>query len=327
MSVVKTPQELLSAVPFLLGFHPESSIVAVSVKDDALEMAMRLDYPTEHIEKLAELLASHLKKNGAQGALVIAYAPENPTIDPTELLNSIGEAVINLEIPVREIMLVQGGKWRSIMCQDETCCPVTGNDLPEFSENRITAEQVAQGKILPFADSEALANSIASNDLSTDEEYIKIVQSVDELTQVQKADILQEYAQLVSNGYDLQIDTEMKAKVTSAVKDVQVRDLALGAFTNPEFAKYALITLAKSAPIGYVAPVASLAGAYAYEMGEGALAHRLLDKALADDANYSLASLLRRVFSSGFPVEGFAQLRAELHGKVLENIYGSVNTK
>ena len=38
MTTVKTPHDLLAAVPFLIGYHPTDSLVLISVKSDALEM-------------------------------------------------------------------------------------------------------------------------------------------------------------------------------------------------------------------------------------------------------------------------------------------------
>jgi hypothetical protein len=76
------------------------------------------------------------------------------------------------------------------------------------------------------------------------------------------------------------------------------------------------------APIGYVAPIASLFAALAYESGDGALAHRALDRALADSNGYALALLLRRVFTAGWPPESFAAMRRELHPKVCAGIFG-----
>ena len=80
--------------------------------------------------------------------------------------------------------------------------------------------------------------------------------------------------------------------------------------------------LLRMAPPKFVAPVASLFAAIAYENGEGALAHRALDRAIEDQPDYSLSRLLRRVFSSGWPPSGFAQLRKELHPRVTQTIFG-----
>lgn len=75
------------------------------------------------------------------------------------------------------------------------------------------------------------------------------------------------------------------------------------------------------APAGFVAPIACIVGAMAYEGGDGALAHKALDRASEDDEHYPLAALLRRVFNAGWPPESFTQMRAELHPKVIATIF------
>jgi hypothetical protein len=80
--------------------------------------------------------------------------------------------------------------------------------------------------------------------------------------------------------------------------------------------------LLRIAPRGFVAPVACLFAAMAYERGEGALAHKGLDRALGDDDQYSLAHLLRRVFTAGWPPQSFSAMRAQLHPKVVAAIFG-----
>jgi hypothetical protein len=80
--------------------------------------------------------------------------------------------------------------------------------------------------------------------------------------------------------------------------------------------------LLRIAPRGFVAPIASLFASLAYERGEGALAQKALDRALADDDQYSLALLLRRVFNAGWPPESFTAMRIDLHPKVVAGIFG-----
>ncbi|MBU6264547.1 MAG: DUF4192 family protein, partial [Actinomycetales bacterium] len=75
MTTVKTPHDLLAAVPFLIGYHPTDSLVLISVKSDSLEMAMRVDFPINPPEGAYQLLASHLKRDHAEGALLVAYEP------------------------------------------------------------------------------------------------------------------------------------------------------------------------------------------------------------------------------------------------------------
>ena len=47
MTTLTSPHDLLAAIPFLIGYHPQNSLVLVSLKSDAVGMAMRVDLPTD----------------------------------------------------------------------------------------------------------------------------------------------------------------------------------------------------------------------------------------------------------------------------------------
>jgi hypothetical protein len=113
------------------------------------------------------------------------------------------------------------------------------------------------------------------------------------------------------------------ARMIGRMSDVQVRDYALGVHTEDTFDLYFAMwrELLRKAPRGFVAPIACIVAAMSYESGDGALAQKALDRALADDERYPLAGLLRRVFNAGWPPESFAQMRAELHPKVIAAIF------
>jgi len=330
MTTVKTPHDLLAAVPFLIGYHPTDSLVLISVKKDALEMAMRIDFPLNPPEGTYELLASHLKRDDAEAALVVAYEPAESDAGESVLQN-VAAAISALEIPVRELMLVRNNRWRSLLCTDESCCPVDGTFIEDFQNSRIAAEQVANGKVLPFTDSEGLSHSISATqvakDLNWNAQVIGFrIDSEDSQLNAKQRDGAESI--LLLADFYIQDgkceDFDLKARVLGRLSDIQVRDFALGCHDQKSIGAYWMMwrDLLRIAPPKFVAPVASLFAALCYENGEGALAHRALDRAIEDDPEYSLSRLLRRVFSSGWPPSGFAQLRSELHPRVTKTIFG-----
>ena len=330
MTTVKTPHDLLAAVPFLIGYHPTNSLVLISIKGDALEMAMRIDFPINPPEGAFQLLASHLRRDQAEGALLVAYVPDGIATGE-EVLQNAAEAVAKLEIPIRELMLVQNNSWRSLLCVDESCCPKDGNPIEDFESSRIAAEQVANGKVLPYSDSEGLTHSISANQISRDINWNAQVLGFRIDTEDQELNAKQrDGAESVLLLADFYIqngrceDFDLIARVLGRLSDIQVRDFALGCHTDETLNSYWMMwrDLLRMAPPKFVAPVASLFAAIAYENGEGALAHRALDRAIEDQPDYSLSRLLRRVFSSGWPPSGFAQLRKELHPRVTQTIFG-----
>ncbi|MEN9454339.1 MAG: hypothetical protein RLZZ19_826 [Actinomycetota bacterium] len=45
MTTLTSPHDLLAAIPFLVGFKPEDSIILISILDGSISMAMRVDFP------------------------------------------------------------------------------------------------------------------------------------------------------------------------------------------------------------------------------------------------------------------------------------------
>jgi len=118
-------------------------------------------------------------------------------------------------------------------------------------------------------------------------------------------------------------DLELIAFVLVRLKDLQVRDYAMGLVTEENIDQqfnlwYWLMNMARN---GYIAPVACIFAACAYESGESDLAHKALDNAFADQISYPLAVLLRRVFFSGWPAQSFAAMRAQLHPKICAALF------
>ena len=337
MTTLTSPHDLLAAIPFLIGYHPSDSLVIVSLKEETIGMAMRVDYPSLNNEagegQAYAALISHLVQAGAQGALVVAYAPADRN-DGDEILQKIATALSNVDIPLRESLLIWQGRWRSVLCSETNCCPKTGRELPEIATSRIAVEQVAQGRPMPFEDLEGLADSIASLPLANDENFRTTVSEhrIDPLSptlQLAQRECAVAVIDLASRfiagsiGRDIDEDQELSARVIAGVSDIQVRDFALGSHDGATVDIYWAMWryLTRIAPSGYVAPLACLLAALSYERGEGALAQRSLDRALSEDPAYSLATLLRRVFSAGWPPESFAAMRKDLHPKVCAGIF------
>jgi hypothetical protein len=127
--------------------------------------------------------------------------------------------------------------------------------------------------------------------------------------------------QFADRGYNC--DVELISQVVGRLSDIQVRDFALGTHNAQTFDTYwnMWLYLLRVAPAGFVAPVACLFATLAYERADSELAYRALDRATADDPQYALTILLRRVFGSGWPAAAFAAMRMELHPKVTAGIF------
>lgn len=113
------------------------------------------------------------------------------------------------------------------------------------------------------------------------------------------------------------------AQLLFYLTDIQVRDYALGLLdpATPDKFRPALSMLLDMAPTDseYINAPACLLAALEYEQENVEEALVILSNA---DVMYSLATLLTRVFTAGWPASAFANMRAELHPKVVAGIFG-----
>ena len=171
--------------------------------------------------------------------------------------------------------------------------------------------------------------------IKTKIDEIKGLSSQDEHGQFELGTSEQQHAaKLVENFYNNFVvlkesaddDTliEATAAVILALKDIQVRDYALG-IMNPkeDTARLFFKFLTNNAPHKYnAAPTTLLALTY-YEKHEDGKANEALAPALAQ--GYSLATLLNRVFQTNWPVDAFNSMRLELHPRVTAGIFGGTD--
>jgi len=326
---LNSPHDLLAAVPFMVGYHPQDSLVAMALRDDKVVMAMRVDFPdSENINAISKTIALHLVREKASEAIIVGYLPT--TVGGSDPLLVVREIISGYSITIKECIEVREGRFRSSLCADLECCPPEGNPVPELSDSRVTAEQVAAGNPLPFIDLDEMKRSIAAHRI--DKELLKAIKAVAEIDyESDQVNALQREGANAINQISLAfirdgvvLDKALIALVLVRLHDLQVRDYAMG-FTSEKSDDQLWDMwrwLLRIAPKGYVAPVAVIFATSSYERGDGALAQRALDRAFEDSPKYQMAKLLRRTFAAGWPPSAFSQMRTDLHPKICAAIYG-----
>lgn len=329
MPTLTSAHDLITAIPFLIGFHPTESIVLISIKDEAIGLAMRIDLPQHLSSDEIDLLAHHFLRDGAETALLVAYMPDNRE-DGDLLLISLGAGLIRNGVEIQESLVVHNGRYRSIICRDPSCCASDGRLLPDIESTEIAAEHVVAGIPMPYANINELKETLAADHSSFDLDWSDqvnrffIAEDSEELQELRRDGV--ETMDLLFDDFRVgrgASERTLVARMIGRMSDVQVRDYALGVHSEDTFDSYFTMwrELLRLAPRGFVAPIACIVAAMSYESGDGALAQKALDRALEDDERYPLAGLLRRVFNAGWPPESFSQMRRELHPKVVGAIF------
>ena len=140
------PAELLTIIPFHLGFQPERSVVVVCFHGKRLGLVARLDLVDETLaaEAAAQTVPTLLQGSPSSVALV---GFEQVRDESLPLLEALAMGVEDHRVVVRERLAVLEGRWRSVGCD---CCPSEGWLLPEQADVPAVASYVALGhSVLP----------------------------------------------------------------------------------------------------------------------------------------------------------------------------------
>ncbi|MFE0451633.1 DUF4192 domain-containing protein [Streptomyces sp. NPDC058914] len=142
---LRTPAELADALPYLLGYRPEDSIVLVALHDRGgrgrFGGRARLGIPTNPDDwgavarQLAQGLVTGSERRGARPAQMVAYLCQEPAKGETgrqimERLEPLAQHLRvecgRLDIPVIEALCISDGRFWSYCCAGQGCCPVEG---------------------------------------------------------------------------------------------------------------------------------------------------------------------------------------------------------
>jgi Domain of unknown function (DUF4192) len=320
-----SPPALLRLIPHLLGFMPETSLVVIGVTPprDRIKITLRYDLPRPPEADLVAELAAHaigvLSAQRLTAAVAVGYGPEALV---TPVARELREAAWQAGMDLREVLRVQDGRYWSYTCGDEECCPAEGVPFDAAAADPAEAEALAAVGDAVLASRAALAARVAplggiaaeSMRQATRRAELHIARL---LARVRKSARLGAARHMIAaeglaavgtmiaryrDGGRFASDDEI-ARITVALRDLRVRDDAW-ARMDPAHADAHLrlwIDVVRRAQSRYVAAPAALLAFVAWQSGEGALANVALDRALADDPRYSMATLLRQAITAGAP--------------------------
>ncbi|MFF4839903.1 DUF4192 domain-containing protein [Streptomyces collinus] len=145
---LRTPAELADALPYLLGYRPEDSIVLVALHDregrGRFGGRARLGIPaaTEDweaaVRQLAQGLVTGSERRGAKPEQMVAYVCQEPGDGETgrdvmirlrPLIALLRTQCGTLDAPVIEALCISDGRFWSYCCPTELCCPDDGTPM------------------------------------------------------------------------------------------------------------------------------------------------------------------------------------------------------
>jgi hypothetical protein len=258
--VVHSPEDLVAAVPYLVGFPPEQSLVVVALRRSGrrqrLGMVARFDLPpvgprrirgeegsAGAIRALVRQVVDVLRRDSPEQVVLLIYDDAPCTMVPVwqRLVTRLEAAFRAVDVPVMDAMHVAGRRFRSYRCTDPGCCPPEGRPLdPESSE--VAAEFVARGSS-PLASRAALHAMVQPRE--PEERAAAEAAAAVELGRLERTDHLAptwrswqtvslRLVQQVTDRYaagETGMDGQEAGRLLAALSDLPVRDAACLRFT------------------------------------------------------------------------------------------------
>ncbi|RRR99780.1 DUF4192 domain-containing protein [Glycomyces terrestris] len=298
---ISGPNDLLTTVPLLLGFHPEHSLVVVGLVDRRLQCTFRVDLPgsADHLEHLPDL-TGQLSLNGCDECVVIGYGEQEVAEASIERAAS---RFFNAGVKPLDKLRVFEGRWFSLTC-DKPCCPAEGLPVPESSP---ASCEVAVAGCHAAADRAAVADQLAPAPPGRRAAVERAVAAV--LAAEADLDWAAQRSQDL-HAIDHWLGTTALpgpddiAAIGLALGDLDIRDYALRRISTGRFEANRIdlwLWVARHMADDLLAPAATVAGFAAYRFGNGVLALEAFDTALRASPNYRLAQLLRAALQAGYP--------------------------
>ncbi|MEV0603896.1 DUF4192 domain-containing protein [Streptomyces sp. NPDC050315] len=143
---LRSPAELADALPYLLGFYPDDSIVLVTLHGERSRFGgrVRLGIPADTdqwpavADQLADCLITSGRERGTPPRGIIAFLCQDPSAAETgrevkdrlrPLAQRLRTACGSRDVPVMEALCLSNGRYWSYVCPDERCCPADGTPL------------------------------------------------------------------------------------------------------------------------------------------------------------------------------------------------------
>ena len=334
--LLRSPDSCLAATPHLLGFTPQDSVVVLGLATDSagtrrLVLTQRLDRPSSHgldSEQSAQVARDSarvmVEEAGADTVIVSVWGSESPSptgaLPELTFVDQLVDALDDRGAGTLDVLYTDGQRRWSYGCDDHGCCPPEGALIPQETRTLMAAEFAYAGQAVassrqsitdelePVPDP-AVVQAIADRQATT-----PIAVASRDTIRDARVDAISDLH--MRDAQHVPLDADQIAETALALADIRIRDTYVWDLGQPYADRHAAIAslaqVVRAAPPGHVAPAATVLALQHYQVGDGARANVALDRAAADDPDYSLARLVRMSLTAGLPPATFAQAMAGL---------------
>ncbi len=337
---VRSPSAMLASIPYLVGFPPRNSLVLLMLAPPRgrIKLTMRVDLPDNEGPLIATALASGLAARvchvGAESAIAVLFNDEAGSAGTADvdrfphahLVDALVSELGVFGVELVDAMLVSQGRRWSYLCDNPYCCPAEGVLIGDEESEAVQARLVMEG-LAPASSREEVVARIAP-DARGEQLVAHVLGTIDESDHVGwgpidfyrlTALVIEEsnWARYSGSG---EPDTsfvpeEMRefrhahiAQLLYLLQSIWIRDLVIrrvildGASSRSARPLCdALCDVLRWAPVGYVAPIATITALVSWQAGDGLIAVEALTRALDDNPDYYMAKLTMDAIDGGLP--------------------------
>jgi hypothetical protein len=298
---LRSPADVIAAIPYLVGFHPRDSVVILGFGGSGDAYAVRLDLTAAGV--LIEHVSGLVARRGSPHVVVAGYGSGEQV---TPVVDRVRRALARHGVEPRDVLRVEDRRFWSYLCSEPGCCPVEG--LP-VGEGPVAADAVAAG-LSALPDRADLVRSVepvggARMRRATERAERRLAGWADEDAAGRMAAEGVRLVQMILRraAAGPPPSDEEVAWLGVLMVSLRVRDEAWVRMREGEIDTHIRLwrDVLRRVREPYAPAPACLLAFAAWRAGDGALANIALDRALAADPRYSMARLLRELFISGLP--------------------------
>lgn len=307
--------DLINSLPTLFGFTPTESLVGIATNGPRRRFGFRLrvDIPdADSIIDLADLVAEHLRHQGAEGAVLVAVTERQSVA--TRLLAAVECALPPTELVVG-VRATSSRYWTT-----EPSFPADGIAYERSGHHLSIVKAIAAGQqILP--DRQALVDRFGAVTgsrrgflLRATEEAVHQIAPL--ISRAEGADLgvigMREVEPILQRGLSAPLDDADVVCLSVWLSAVTVRDAVWACITSESAdAMLAMLThVSRSVVPPFEPAVLSLAAFAAWLTGDGVQALIAAERALKADPRYSMAGLMLQLLEAGVPPAHWAGYQA-----------------
>lgn len=293
---IRSPEDIVAAVPVVLGFEPRDSIVMLTFGGgDPFHARVDLPRPAQ-AEEVASLLLAPALRHRVRSVLFVAYADDGPAV--RTVTRTLRGRFAEAGIPILEVLRVHAGRW---FASERPGAPRHGVPF-DVGHHRFRARAVTEG-IVVHGSRDELANLISASP----HELARTVAALADATPASPEEVAQIVESRLEDG---RLTVAELARILLALDTSAGRDAALGTLSRTRATRQVRLwtDVVRRAPDQVAGSPSAILGVAAWLAGNGALAWCALDRCRAVDPANTLAALVDDLLTCAVPPRAWSSL-------------------